>query len=82
MKKKDLKKLVLEALQNHNGKAKIIDVSKYVWSNYKDDLEQSGNMFYTWQYDVRWAATNLRKEGLMKKADNKLNGFWELEHVE
>lgn len=45
-------------------------------------------MFYTWNYDIRWAATELRKEGRMKPAYSKENpgelvdespkGIWEI----
>ena len=36
----------------------------------------SGDIFYTWQYDIRWVGTELRKLGIMKK-DSK-RGIWEL----
>ena len=78
MKKSDLKDCVVNALKANNGKAKLVQVCKFIWSNYKTELENSGDLFYTWQYDVRWAALNLRKEGIMKSADEQKNNFWEL----
>jgi len=78
MKKNDLKNCIKIALQNHDGKAKLVQVCKFIWTNYESDLKNSGDLFYTWQYDVRWAATQLRKEGILKPAENQLNGFWEL----
>lgn len=53
-----------------------LDVSKYIWANYEDQLRQSGDLFYTWQYDYRWQATELRKKGILKDSDKR--GYWEL----
>ena len=35
-------------------------------------------MFYTWQYDVRWAAYKLRESGEAKGVDENPRGIWEL----
>lgn len=35
-------------------------------------------MFYTWQYDVRWAATTLRRTGKLRAAEVLPSGVWEL----
>lgn len=78
MKKKDLKDWIQKALKANHGKAKLVTVSKFIWANCKSELENSGDLFYTWQYDVRWAALQLRKEGIMKPAHEQKNGFWEL----
>ena len=79
MTKSDLKNCVVKALQENKGKAKLVQVCRFIWANYKNELENSGDLFYTWQYDVRWAALVLRKEGIMKSAQDQKNGFWELE---
>ncbi len=42
------------------------------------ELRSSGDLFYTWQYDIRWAATTLRKEGIMKDASLSEVSMWEL----
>jgi len=34
--------------------------------------------FFTWQYDIRWAANLLRRSGLMKPAESSPHGLWEL----
>lgn len=78
MKKKDLKVWVKKALEENNKKARLVTVCKFIWANYKNDLENSGDLFYTWQYDVRWAALQLRKEGIMKPAHEQKNNYWEL----
>ena len=56
----------------------IVDVCKYVWQQHQQELLDSGDLFYTWQYDIRWAATELRKTKRMKAADQSLRGIWEI----
>lgn len=41
----------------------MIDVAKHIWANHEDELKRSGDLFYSWQYDMRWAAQNLRGAG-------------------
>ena len=76
--KHDLVDWLVEALQASDGQGRIVDLCKYVWKNYGDDLQASGDLFYTWQYDMRWAATELRKSGKIKSADLSPKGIWEL----
>ncbi|MCO7125139.1 hypothetical protein NIE88_05035 [Sporolactobacillus shoreicorticis] len=71
----DLPNLVEKALIESEGKATIVQVSKYIWKNYREELEKSGDLFFTWQYDLRWAAYSLRKKKIMKPSKK---GFWEL----
>ena len=74
----DLADWVLAALNLHGGQASIIAVAKYIWDHHRLDLEGSGTLFYTWQYDMRWAATRLRRRGKLKQADDCLKGVWEI----
>ena len=60
------------------GQATIIKVCKCFWNTHENDLRKSGDLFYTWQYDIRWAATELRKNGTMKSAKDSPKGIWEL----
>jgi hypothetical protein len=76
--KNDLGDWIVEALQAHGGGARLIDVCRFVWENYEDELRASGDLFYSWQYDIRWAATNLRHAGVMKAAEISPPGIWEL----
>jgi len=62
---------VIDALKSNYGEASVLDVSKHIWERHNYDLENSGNFFYTWQYDVRWAGVELRKKGILKPADEK-----------
>ena len=70
--------LIIKALNQNSGSADIITICRYVWNNYEMDLRQSGEFFYSWQYDIRWAATKLREENILKPAESSPKGIWEL----
>ena len=74
----ELPDILYASLKSMDGSSSIIDVCKYVWKNYHKELQISGDLFYTWQYDIRWAATELRKTGRMKSAEISLRGVWEI----
>src|SRR4051794_27538178 len=62
----------------HTCRASIVTICRHVWNNHEADLRSSGPLFYTWQYDIRWAATRLRADGTMRPAASSSNGIWEL----
>ena len=72
----DLPQYVLEALDSMGGRGSVLDVTKVVWARHKDDLQTSGDLFYTWQYDLRWAAQKLRNTGILEKVDGDRSGVW------
>jgi hypothetical protein len=74
----DLEDWVCEALRHHGGEASVLDVSKYIWSHHEDELRVSGNLFYSWQYDMRWAAKILRDKGKLTAAEVTPRGKWVL----
>jgi len=74
-----LKNIIVDILKQCGGKSPIIKVCKMVWENHENRLRGSGDMFFDWQYQIRWAATHLRKDGIMKKVNNSEKGIWELE---
>lgn len=76
--KTELQAWVVEALHVRGGSASLIDVCRIIWRDHEKDLRDSGDLFYTWQYDVRWAATELRKRGRLRSADVSPRGLWEL----
>ena len=76
--KTDFPGLVVEALREHDGACDLALVAKYIWDNYEAELRASGRIFYTWQYDARWAADKLRRRGIMKAAKESPRGIWEL----
>ena len=59
-----LKKWVLEAVKSNGGEATLTQVAKHLWDNHEDELRSLGSGFYSWQYDMRWAAQYLRDEGV------------------
>lgn len=67
----DLKLWVMDAITAANGESSLVDVAKHIWTEHEADLRASGDLFFTWQYDMRWAATYLRKEGKMGKGWTK-----------
>ena len=76
--KYDLRDWLVDALQDNGGQASIVEVCRYIWHNHEDELRSSGDFFFTWQYEVRWAATELRQTGVMKHANQSPRGIWEL----
>lgn len=77
MRKDDLPDLLETTLIRLGGSGTILEVCKRFWSDNEDELRSSGD-FFTWQYDIRWAATALRKVGIMKEASLSDTGVWEL----
>ncbi len=63
--REDLKRWVVDALNEAGGRSSLIEVAKHIWDSHEGELRGSGDLFYKWQYDMRWAATALRKEGIM-----------------
>ena len=68
-----------EALIALNGSASLLDVAKKIWDLHEADLINT-ELFYTWQYDYRWAATKLREKGVMKSREDSPKGIWELNY--
>ena len=60
--KEDLKIWVIEALTAFGGSAHHITVAKHIWDNHQSELNESGDLFYEWQYQMRWAADKLRAD--------------------
>ena len=69
---------VEEALIEYNGKASLVDVAKMIWKLHGKNIQEMGDVLFTWQYDYRWAATALREKGIMKPANSQNSGIWEL----
>ena len=69
---------VRDALKKSGGSAPLVQVAKQIWSAHEKELRSAGDLFYTWQYDMRWAAERLRKQGVMKTVAISPAGLWEL----
>jgi hypothetical protein len=75
--KEELKEWVLDAIDAHSGAADVVQVARHIWQNHEADLQAAGDAFYTWQYDMRWAAQALRDEGVLVAASDAPRGRWQ-----
>ncbi len=73
-----LKRWIVEALERYGGAATMIDISKWIWEEHEQEMRDNGDMFYRWQYAMRWAGTSLRKDGVLQPADHSDRGIWAL----
>jgi ribulose kinase len=76
--REDLQDWLTEALTVLGGRGSIVEVCKQIWEHHESDLRASSDLFYTWQYDVRWAANRLRLSGRMKSVEQSDPHVWEL----
>ena len=76
--RRELLNWISDALIDLGGQASIVDVARHIWTNHEKDLRASGDLFYTWQYDMRWAAQRLRDEGLLVRSGLVPRGQWSL----
>ena len=76
--KNDLKDVVFDAIRPKGGRASIVEVAEIIWRDHGDELSKSGPLFFTWQYDMRWAATALRRDGKLAAEASSQRGVWEL----
>lgn len=74
----DLQDWVVSALRELGGSGSIVGVAKILWRDHENDLKASGDLFYTWQYDMRWACTKLRKNKVVCAAEATPKGVWRL----
>ena len=87
MTRQDLPDLLYKTIKSLGGKVVMIEIFREFWKQYSEKLKSSGDLFYTWNYDIRWAATELRKQNRMTPASTKENpkglntspkGIWEI----
>ena len=67
VKSEQLKAGTLDALHELGGAGRVAQIAKHIWENHEVELRQSGDLFYTWQYAMRWAGQILQKEGKIQK---------------
>jgi hypothetical protein len=73
--KETLKTWVLEALVDL-GPAQVSRIAQHIWERHESELRSSGDLFYTWQYAMRWAGQVLQNEGKLRK--NGPNRTWRI----
>jgi hypothetical protein len=66
--KNDLKAWVLDALIALGGSGRIAQIARHIWQHHEKELQASGDLFFTWQYAMRWAGQELQKERKLSKA--------------
>ena len=74
----NMPEIVYGALKDLGGSAEIVKVAEKIWGKHEEEIRQSGDMLFKWQYDMRWGATELRKQGKMKDSEDSPRGMWEL----
>jgi hypothetical protein len=63
----DLEGWILEALRDLGGEAPLARIAEHIWNNHEAELRASGDLFYTWQYAMRWAGQRLGNSGRIEK---------------
>jgi hypothetical protein len=72
----ELEKMLVGALQDLGGSGTILAVSRRVLFRHKNKLTLDDDFNSDWSYNLRWAATSLRRKNVM--VDNKKGSHWEL----
>jgi hypothetical protein len=72
----DLVPWIVDGLKANGGRVHFIEIAKHIWANHRREIETSGNFFYKWQYEMRWAGDQLVKARKIRK--NGSSGIWEL----
>ncbi|WP_279479310.1 hypothetical protein [Aureimonas sp. SK2] len=67
---------VIAALKAYDGEATIVEVCRHIWEHHEGQLREAGDHFFTWQYDVRWAANQLARKGFLEYGRRGRNNLW------
>ncbi len=62
---------IMEALADLGGEAAVPRIAEHIWTHHEEELRNSGDLFFTWQYAMRWAGQRLQKAGKLKKENRK-----------
>jgi hypothetical protein len=76
--REDLQDWVVAAIRANGGSASIVQAAEHIWKHHEKELLASGDLFYTWQYDMRWACTRLRERKVVQSAELSKRGEWRL----
>jgi hypothetical protein len=75
MTRADFIPLIIAALNQLGGSARIFEVCRHVYQNNTVRITQDPRVLFTWQYDIRWAAQSLRDQNVITSTPH---GFWTL----
>ncbi|TPG41432.1 hypothetical protein EAH79_08895 [Sphingomonas koreensis] len=67
---------VREALGKLGGQGLVNEVARQIWLDHETDLRGSGEHFFSWQYDMRWAAQRLRETGKLGLRKQGSKSIW------
>jgi hypothetical protein len=81
VKKSDLPLVLEKTLRDLGGQGTIVDVCRRIWEKHHKDLESSADLFFTWQYDIRWARDKLSKAGVLETITVGRKSIWKLSSV-
>lgn len=76
--RQDLRWWVEQAVRDQGGAATVVEVCRHIWEKHEEELRTSGDLFFTWQYDVRWAAQSLRDGGILEPKPRGDRSPWRL----
>lgn len=71
---------VVEALRSLGSSGTMVEVARAIWEQREPDIRKTKDLLYEWQYETRWAAFFLRREGVIQKRSPR--GVWELTKAE
>jgi hypothetical protein len=74
----DLQEWVIRALRDLGAAARIVEICRNIWEHHEDELRRSGDLFFTWQYEMRWAGQQLRDKGVLRSVHGSKSQRWEL----
>lgn len=73
-----MKDWVVDALRSLGGTGSILEVSRFVWLAHEQEIRAEGDLLFEWQYELRWAADALRREGKLLPTSDLQRGTWGL----
>ena len=75
----DLRNILIKTLEDLGGSSKILPICRHAWTKYlSNQISPEDDLFYTWQYRIRWEARDLRKAKIMNSIDDSPYGIWQL----
>lgn len=78
LKRNDLDEYICEALHTLGGEGTIVEVTREIWLRHEQSLRMSGDLFYTWQYDIRWARKRLVDQKILTTQTKDRKSVWKL----
>jgi len=74
--RRDLDDWLVDALRSLGGRARPIEVARFIWRQHQTQLRASGDLFYTWQRELQSSAARLRRRKLLR---SPRRGYWEID---